>query len=144
MKTFEVIRKSDGVAITTYTSEGKVEWVGMEYAEYDHNDITFRNNHVEPTGVVDPCRTLIDIGPFFDRFGSAKMAILTSTDLVVQAILTDVSVRKWVDLALPEIVKAMYVLGMKIPSVTQDIKNNVLKTPVLPEENFALRKLYFS
>lgn len=144
MKTFEVVRKSDGVAVTTYAADTSIEWVGMEFNEYDHNDITFRDIHVDPPAAIDPCRSLIDIGPFFDRFGSAKMAILTSTDLVVQAILTDVSVRKWVDLSLPEIVKVMAVLGMKIPSVTQDVKNNVLKIPVMPEENFALHKLYFS
>ena len=144
MKTFEVVRKSDGVAITTYMSEDKIEWVGMEFVSYDHNDITLRLVPAITAMAVEPCQSLIDIGPFFDRFGSAKMAILTSTDLVVQAILTDVSVRKWVDLALPEIVTAMTVLGMKIPSVTQDVKKNVLRLPVTPEENFALRKLYFS
>jgi hypothetical protein len=47
-----------------------------------------------------PCEWLIDIGPFFDRFGTAKMAVLTSSDLGVQAILKDTQVRKWLDLKL--------------------------------------------
>ena len=38
--------------------------------------------------------SLIDIGPFFDRFGVAKMAVLMSSDPVVQAILRDVQARK--------------------------------------------------
>ena len=143
MKTFEVVRKSDGEVVHTYSAETKVEWDGLGFSLYDHNEVVIKVAAVQVVHV-EPYSTLIDIGPFFDRFGPAKMAILTSTDLVVQAILTDVSVRKWVDLSLPEIVKAMTVLGMKIPSVTQDVKTGVLRLPVMPEENFALRKLYFS
>ena len=144
MKTFEVVRKTDGVSVHIYSANDRVEWDGMGFSIYDHNELINKSSLPAPVLHIEPHSNLIDIGPFFDRFGSSKMAILTSTDLVVQAILTDVSVRKWVDLSLPEIITAMTILSMKISSVTQDIKNNVLRIPVLPEENFALRKLYFS
>lgn len=87
---------------------------------------------------------LIDIGPFFDRFGTAKMAVLTSSDIGVQAIVKDTQVRKWLDLKLPEIVSAVAYVGTKVPAVTQELQESILNTPVAETENLALRKLYFS
>ena len=87
---------------------------------------------------------LIDIGPFFDRFGAAKMAVLTSSDVGVQAIIKDTQVRKWLDLKLPEIASAVAYVGTKVPSVTQELQQSILNTPVEEKENLALRKLYFS
>ena len=86
----------------------------------------------------------IDIGPFFDRFGSAKMAVLTSSDVGVQAILKDTQVRKWLDLKLPEIASAVAYIGTKVPRVTPELQQSILNTPVEEKENLALRKLYFS
>ncbi len=40
----------------------------------------------------------IDVGPFFDRFGAHKYAILADTSPVVQALIKDSSVRKYIDL----------------------------------------------
>ena len=91
-----------------------------------------------------PCEWLIDIGPFFDRFGTAKMAVLTSSDAGVQAIIKDTQVRKWLDLKLPEIASALAYVGTKVPSVTQELQESILNTPVKEKENLALRKLYFS
>ena len=86
----------------------------------------------------------IDIGPFFDRFGAAKMAVLTSTDVGVQAILKDTQVRKWLDLKLPEIASAVAYIGTKVPALTAELQQSILNTPVEEKENLALRKLYFS
>ena len=87
---------------------------------------------------------LIDNGSFFDRFGTAKMAVLTSSDTGVQAILKDTQVRKWLDLKLPELASALAYIGTKVPSVTQELQESILNTPVAETENLALRKLYFS
>ena len=91
-----------------------------------------------------PWEWFIDIGPFFDRFGSAKMAVLTSSDVGVQAILKDTQVRKWLDLKLPEIASAVAYIGTKVPKVTPELQQSILNTPVEEKENLALRKLYFS
>ena len=91
-----------------------------------------------------PCEWLIDIGSFFDRFGAAKMAVLTSSDAGVQAIIKDTQVRKWLDLKLPEIASALAYIGTKIPWVTPELQQSILNTPVEEKENLALRKLYFS
>ena len=85
----------------------------------------------------------IDIGPFFDRFGSAKMQVLTSSDPGVQAILKDIQVRKWIDLKIPEVSQSLAYVASKIPSVTQELQESILNTPVADNENLALRKLYF-
>ena len=91
-----------------------------------------------------PWKWYIDIGPFFDRFGATKMAVLTSSDAGVQAIIKDTQVRKWLDLKLPEIASAVAYVGTKVPSVTQELQESILNTPVEEKENLALRKLYFS
>ena len=91
-----------------------------------------------------PWEWLIDVGSFFDRFGAAKMAVLTSSEAGVQAIIKDTQVRKWLDLKLPEIASALAYVGTKVPSVTQELQESILNTPVAETENLALRKLYFS
>ena len=86
----------------------------------------------------------IDIGPFFDRFGAAKMAILTSTNATVKAIVSDLQVRKWVDLKRPDVatgIDALIALG--VAGVNAALKTAVLTTPVTTEENMALKRLYF-
>lgn len=91
-----------------------------------------------------PTEWLIDIGPFFDRFGAAKMAVLTSADPGVQAILKDTQVRKWLDLKLPELAQSVAYVGTKVQAVTAELQDTILNTPVAQAENLALRKLYFS
>lgn len=91
-----------------------------------------------------PWEWLIDIGSFFDRFGAAKMAVLTSTDPDVRAILKDTQVREWLDLKLPELAQSVAYLGTKVPAVTAELQAAILTTPVAEAENLALRKLYFS
>jgi hypothetical protein len=101
----------------------------------------------EPPFVPPPApawERLIDIGPFFDRFGAAKMAVLTSADAGVQAILKDTQIRKWLDLKLPEVAESVAYVGTKVPAVTAELQDAILNTPVAEAENLALRKLYFS
>lgn len=86
----------------------------------------------------------IDIGPFFDRFGAAKMAVLTSADPGVQAIIKDVQIRKWLDLKLAEVAQSLAYVGSKVPAVTAAMQTAILTTPIAPAENLALRKLYFN
>lgn len=98
----------------------------------------------EPPVVVDPCEWLIDIGPFFDRFGAAKLAVLTSTDATVKAILQDIQVRKWIDLKRADVASSLAYVGTKVPAVDATLQAAILTTPVAAADNLALRKLYFS
>ena len=91
-----------------------------------------------------PWEWLIDIGSFFDRFGAAKMAVLTSSDAGVQAILKDTQVREWIDLKHPDVAPSVAYIGTKVPALTAKLQSAILNTPVAEIENLALRKLYFS
>lgn len=91
-----------------------------------------------------PTDWLIDIGPFFDRFGAAKMAVLTSADAGVKAILADTQVRKWIDLQRTDVAQSVAYIGTVVAAVTPALQTAILTTPVTHEENLALRKLYFS
>lgn len=91
----------------------------------------------------DPCAWLIDIGPFYDRFGAAKMPVLTSADATVKAILSDVSIRKWIDLKRTDVASSLAYIGSVVPSLTSNLQTAILTTPVAAEENRALRKSYY-
>jgi len=87
---------------------------------------------------------LIDKGPFFDRFGAFKMTILTSQDPVIKAVITDINVRLWIDLANPEVATTLDYLIANVPGFTAELKDSILNTPVGHLENLGLRKLYFN
>lgn len=97
-----------------------------------------------PAPDADPTAWFIDIGPFYDRFGSAKMAVLTSADAGVNAIMADVQIRKWIDLQRADVASGLAYIGSVVPALTPAIRTAILTTPVAAEENLALRKLYFS
>lgn len=96
-----------------------------------------------PPAPIDPCEWLIDTGAFYDRFGAAKMAVLTSQDVGVKAIITDVAIRKWIDLQRADVAQSLAYIGSVVPSVDATLQASILTTPVSAVENLALRKLYF-
>lgn len=98
----------------------------------------------QPAPTAAPTEWLIDIGPFFDRFGAAKMAVLTSADAGVKAILSDLQVRKWIDLQREDVFLGLQYVGSVVPEVTAELQSTIMTTPVAEVENLALRKLYFS
>ena len=98
----------------------------------------------EPEPTTQPCEWLIDIGSFFDRFGATKMAVLTSSDAGVQAILKDTQVREWIDLKHPDVASSIAYIGTKVPTLAAELQSAILNTPVTETENLALRKLYFT
>lgn len=73
----------------------------------------------------------ISVGAFFDRFGSEKINILASTDAVVQALVRDASVRKFIDLDRPDLAQAMQILVGKGFNIDPDA---ILNAPVQPNE----------
>lgn len=128
----------------THPGQSPIDGDWVEY-HYDSGAIE-RKTYFEPSAPPpippDPCEWLIDIGPFFDRFGASKMAILTSADAVVKAIIQDVQIRKWIDLKRVDVEQALDALISK-SVIDSAQKATILTTPVNIEENRALRKLYF-
>lgn len=117
-----------------------------DYMEANYQQGNYREVPEPPAPEPEPpvWEWYIDIGPFFDRFGATKMAVLTSADAGVRALITDLQVRKWVDLQLAEVAQGLAYIGTVVPSVTPALQQTILTTPVLETENLALRKLYFS
>ena len=98
-----------------------------------------------PAPVVNPTEWLINVGPFFDRFGPAKMAVLAHPDALVQALVKDLQVRKWIDLKRADVGQGIDLLISKsISGVDAALKAEILTAPVMHEENLALRQTYFS
>ena len=125
--------------------EARPDLLGAQYdaeASAVAGDPVFVSPEPEPTAA--PTEWLIDIGPFFDRFGAAKMAVLTSTDAGVKAILADLQVRKWIDLQREDVFLGLQYVGSVVPEVTAELQATIMTTPVAEVENLALRKLYFS
>ena len=58
---------------------------------------------VQPADSPVPTPRHISVGAFFDRFGSAKWAILADATPAVQAVIKDASVRSYIDLDNPEL-----------------------------------------
>jgi DNA-directed RNA polymerase len=106
-------------------------------------DGTFKSN--EPVVVVPPKPwiRLIDKGPFYDRFGALKMAILTNSDPGVRAIIMDLNVREYVDLDRIDVFMALKYIQTIIPSLNDGIINNIISINVGAHENFALRTKFF-
>lgn len=103
----------------------------------------------------DPCKWLIDVGPFFDRFGLVKPRILRNEDPIVKGFIPDILSRHWVDLRRPDLIASIaYMRGVTIPELgtiatpieglTAELEGWILGTPASAGENLALRKLYFS
>jgi hypothetical protein len=85
----------------------------------------------------------IDRGPFYDRFGPLKIAILTSTDAGVKAILADLNIREYVDLKRSDVFSGLKYIQTVIPALTDSAISQIINKPVLEAENYALRvKLY--
>ena len=119
----------------------KTAGIGWTYA-----DGTFKAPPAQPAAPApDPAEWLIDVGPFFDRFGPAKLAVLASSDATVRALVTDLQVRKWIDLKRADVAQGIDLLTSKsIPGLDAARKSAILNAPVQPVENLALRKDYFA
>jgi hypothetical protein len=117
-------------------------WVATEVAGPGW---TYNGSAFAPAVIVDPCEWLIDVGDFFDRFGAAKMPLLSSESATVQAFVKDLLARPWVDLQDPEVAAGLDALILlQIAGVDAELKASILTDPVLPDENSALRKVYFT
>lgn len=133
MPTYIVTRKTDGAEIYRYQAGAPVEWVGMEFAAHDHTE--YAEPSIEVIQQVNPDDWKIYVGPFFDRFGAHKIPILASTDPVVQALIKDATVRKYIDLhkRRDEIAQMIGILQSKGFSVDTTAILDVMPNP---EERF--------
>lgn len=101
---------------------------------------------LDPADVTPPVyQWFIDVGPFFDRFGSAKMNVLTSTNAVVKAVVQDCVIRKWIDLQNPAVAAGIDALIQQgVAGVDATLKASILNTSVTDAERSAVVKMYFT
>jgi hypothetical protein len=110
---------------------------------YD-NGAVVRELISEPVARINEAGWLIDVGSFFDRFGSSKIPALASQDITVRAIIQDCQTRRWIDLQRADVAQAIDVMiDAGIAGIDAALKDAILLTPVEPNENLALRKLFF-
>lgn len=57
-----------------------------------------------------PAPRHISVGAFYDRFGDQKYPILASADPTVQALIRDVSVRRFIDLDRPDLLQGLQLI----------------------------------
>ena len=90
----------------------------------------------EPTPV-DPALWRIDVGSFFDRFGEAKLAILSSENAVVKAMIMDASVRKYIALIerKDELAQMIALLQSLVPGISLDV-TAILETELTDAERW--------
>jgi len=97
----------------------------------------------------------MDVGDFFDRFGNLQLAVLMNTDPAAQAMIKNITARKWVDLQRADTIAAVnYLAGVALPGVgtitvpisgmTTDLANTILTTQPTATEQLTTVKLYFS
>lgn len=77
----------------------------------------------------------INVGPFFDRFNGKAINITSSSDSVVQGLLTLVLPREYIDLKRPDLSVMMDILIAKSLITTQD-KDYILNTHTTEYERF--------
>ena len=124
-------------------STGSIILADQAFMDAQHaGDYTLLPEPAVPA-LVDPTAWFIDVGPFYDRFGAAKMAVLTSADAGVKAIIGDTNIRKWIDLQRADVASGLGHIGSVVTELTPELQTAILTTPVTAEENMALRKLYF-
>jgi hypothetical protein len=125
------------------TSTGNEIIADQDFMDANYpNDYQLMPEQIVPP-VVDATEWLIDLGPFFDRFGAAKLPVLMSQDATVKAIMSDIQIRKWIDLKRADVAQTLAYIGSKVAEVTPDLQTAILTTPVAAVENAALKKLYF-
>ena len=131
-----VVRLSDGKFIKRNPSN--IEW--KEFLTFQSGGGVVGAAPTEST----PYEWYIDVGPFFDRFGNAKMSVLASSNAVARAIVTDCSIRKWIDLKHPSVASGIDALiAQGIPGLDINLRNAIINTPVSKMEQNSLIKLYF-
>lgn len=85
----------------------------------------------QPEQPQTPAPRHISVGAFFDRFGSEKWPILASTDPLVQAMVRDASVRKFIDLDRPDLLQGLQLVQSKGFDIDPQA---IVSAPIQPNE----------
>lgn len=88
---------------------------------------------------------LVDVGPFFDRFESAQLAVLACPDSTVRAFLESCKVRKWIYTKHPFVSMGIdAIIAAGVVGVNAAMKDRIQNVPARRSEQDALLKLFFT
>jgi hypothetical protein len=98
----------------------------------------------EPPEVQSAYAWYLDVGSYYDRFGTSKLAMLSSADPIIKAAVLDTNPRNYIDLQRPEVAGVLaYAAGIPVPGlgtiaapiITTELMNSILTTmPVASEQ----------
>jgi len=89
----------------------------------------FRNTSEEPTAITS--NRFISVGSFYDRFGPLKWQILSDQSPIVQALIKDASVRRYIDLNSPDLLAALNLVRNAGYNIDLD---KFINSPILESE----------
>lgn len=88
---------------------------------------------VQPEPPAPPEQRFIFVGSFFDRFGQFKWPILADANPMVQALVKDCQVRRYIDLDNPELPSGLGMLVQAGHAIDPDV---VINTPITEAERW--------
>jgi hypothetical protein len=122
------------------TSTGNIIIADQAFMDAQHpNDYTLVPDPVLPSPP-PPFNTtwLMDVGSYYDEFGAAKLAVLSSSDSIIKAAISDASVRNYIDKSRSDVQAIVtYMGGTPVPGlgtcvappITPALANTILSTP---------------
>lgn len=104
------------------------EFMPANYPEGNYRGV------VVPEPPAPPEQRFIFVGSFFDRFGQHKWPILADTNAMVQALVKDCQVRRYIDLDNPELPSGLAMLVQAGHAIDPDA---VINAPITESERWA-------
>ena len=123
MSQFKATHKTTGEMVEYESTLPQPEHLTTEWRLEEVSVATVAPDAPEQPPVIDPALWRIDVGSFFDRFGDAKLAILSSENTIVKAMITDASVRKYIALIerKDELAQMLGLLQSLVPGISLDV-----------------------
>jgi len=78
----------------------------------------------------------IEVGAFYDRFGAARIPVLSSSYPDVQACVRDTQVRKYIDLRRADVEQFVALVATRVPELTAEIQAAILAPVTTDSERY--------
>ena len=120
---FKATHKTTGEMVEYESTLPQPEHLAPEWRLEEVSVAAFAPDEPEQPPVSDPALWRLDVGSFFDRFGDAKLPILSSENTIVKAMITDASVRKYIALIerKDELAQMLALLQSLVPGISLDV-----------------------
>ena len=122
MPSFKATHNTTGEVLDYEAALPQPEHLGTDWRLEEVIAAVSNPDEPAPAAPIDPAQWRIWVGSFFDRFGAAKIGILSDPDPLVQAVVKDASVRRYIDLIerrdeLAQVIGLLNVKGHAVDAV---------------------------